>query len=362
LTAAVPRRLWADVVRVAAVLLIFLFHFAPDWSKSTGTTPNALDLFIARHFAEWGIAAFVVLSGFALGLTIQTRPRPCGCYVAHRFTRILAPFWTVAIPFAAAGFALGERSWHDLWKLPIWLLGLGFLSPQTYQPISEAWWYVSLALQIGLIMPLLMSIRRRWGLAPLTVLAVAINAAALAANRPIRPEWVHLAQGFVPCRLAELALGIAAADLALRRDTLRPACRPWIVPLGCLAFVMAVSPLLRFLGAWTTSPTMLVLGGVFGLGALFDSRLNFTAIRARWLTWAAGLSYVFYLTHAPVSKYAGRLLVRLGVRVTGVALPVILVICILVAYVFDLVARHWVTPRLAPLFRRLFARKADDAA
>jgi peptidoglycan/LPS O-acetylase OafA/YrhL len=357
-----PRRLWADVVRVAAVLLIFLFHFMPDWAISRGTSPSAVGRFIAEHFAEWGIAAFVVLSGFALALSIDAGSRPYGRYVAHRLTRILGPFWTVALPFAAAGFALGEQTWRNLWKLPVWLLGLGFVSPTTYQPISEAWWYVSLALQISLLMPLLMWVRKRWGLVPLTIGAVALNAAMLAVVELIRPDWVHLAQGFVPCRLAELALGIAAADLARNSDAVWRVRDVRTAALGCLVLLMAMSPVLDLLGAWTTWPPFLVLGVVFTVGALFGSRPRVMTIKARWLTWAAGISYCFYLTHAPVSKYAGRLLARLGLEMTLIALPVVLCVCIFAAWLFDLAVRRWVTPRLSVLFDRAFVRKPREAA
>jgi peptidoglycan/LPS O-acetylase OafA/YrhL len=156
-TAARPRRRpWVDVIRIVAVLLIFLFHFGPDWLQSSFAAPSATWRFISEHFAQWGIAAFVMLSGFTLKLTFKEGP--FRGYLAHRLSRILGPFWTVAIPFALVGFALGEQGWQNLWKLPVWLLGLGFLSPETYQPISEAWWYVSLALQISLIMPLLIGV------------------------------------------------------------------------------------------------------------------------------------------------------------------------------------------------------------
>jgi peptidoglycan/LPS O-acetylase OafA/YrhL len=351
---AVPRQLWADVVRVAAVLMIFLYHFTPDWLSSTSDQPNHAEEFIIQHFAGWGIATFVVLSGFALALATSRSRASYGTYLSRRFTRILAPFWTVAIPLSIAGFALGEATWADIWKLPVWLLGLGLVHPTTYQPISEAWWYVSLALQISLVMPLLLRARRSWGLIPMTVLAIALNAGALAAVSLIRPEWEHLAQGLVFCRVAELAIGIAAADLVLRG---RENHRALATALGCIGFTMAVSPLLDLLGMWTSWQAMLVLATLFAVCALFAASLK---ARARWLTWAAALSYCFYLTHAPVSKYFGHLLAKLGLHSTLVALPIVLIVCLLVAWLADWVARRWVTPPLTSFFRRLFVRDAGD--
>lgn len=345
------RQLWADVIRVAAVLMIFLYHAVPDWLKTTSAEPGTAEQFIISHFATWAIAGFVVLSGFSLTLTLSTPRRSTRSFLSHRLSRILSPFWTVAIPFSLAGFALGEEAWGDIWKLPIWLLGLGPVHPSTYQPISEAWWYVSLALQISLVMPLLLRVRRAIGLVPFSIFAVFVNVIALALVSLIRPEWKHLAQGLVVCRLAELVIGIAACELTLvaRRDR-----RKLGTALLCMAFVMAVSPLLDLLGMWTGWEAMLGLAVLFTAGALSAAVFPGTP---RGLSWAAALSYTFYLTHAPVSKYAGRLLFRTGIDHVVIALPVLLVVCILVAWLADWVARRWVMPRISGLLERLLLRR-----
>jgi peptidoglycan/LPS O-acetylase OafA/YrhL len=365
------RQLWADLVRVAAVLMIFLYHFTPDWLKSTATQPNAAEQFIRDHFAQWGIAAFVVLSGFSLALTLSISRASTAVYFSRRLTRILSPFWAIAIPFALVGFALGEETWAELWKLPIWLLGLGPASPATFQPISEAWWYVSLALQIGLVIPLLMRIRRSIGLVPLAVFSVFVNAAALAAVGLIRPEWKHLALSLVICRLAELMIGMAAAELVLagRGDRRRVA-----TALASIGFVMAVSPLLDLLGMWTSWQATVGLAILFAVGALLAARAGReppapvesprrapTRVAWRLLAWAAGLSYCFYLSHAPISKYSGRLLAKLGLHNTLLALPLVLIVCVLVAWVADWAVKRWVTPRVSALFDRLLVYRGQHA-
>ena len=351
------RELWADVIRVAAVLLIFFYHFTPDWLASLGEQPSTVHQFVAAHFSEWGIAAFVVLSAFALGLALSRRRTSYGEYCAHRLARIFAPYWTAALPFALVGFALGEAAWVDIWKLIIWLLGLGPVSPSTFQPISEAWWYVSLALQISLLLPLMRWLRQRLGLLPITAFALATSVATLAAVNAASSDWHYLSQGLVLCRLSELMIGLAAAELVLSRPLDR---RVVTEALISVAASVAASPLLQTLGARTSWQAMAVLGSLFALGGAVMSTWTLRCNGCRWLTWAAALSYCFYLTHAPVSKYSGRLLVRLGVDSTLVAIPVVLVVCVLVAWVFDRVAARWVTPYVATLFRRLFVRDAGN--
>jgi peptidoglycan/LPS O-acetylase OafA/YrhL len=355
--AKLPRQPWADGIRVGAVLLIFLFYFGPNWQHATSTKPSASWRFISEHFDHWGIAAFVVLSGFALALTHPTSRQSYGSYVSHRLAGILGAFWLVAIPLSLAGFALGQEAWSNIWKLPLWLLGLGPVSPGTYQPISEPWWYVSLALQISLLMPLLMRLRRSLGLIPVTVFAVGLNAVVLAAVELIVPRWVHLTQGLVLSRLAELTIGMAAAELVLwtwgsRRGRLR-----LVEALCCLGFIMAVSPLLGLLGSWTSWRVIMVLAVLFALGALLGGRQGRAHAATRWLAWAMAISYCFYLTLAPVSKYAGRLLVKAGIDTVYVALPVALIVCVLVAWTAERIAGRWVTPRLAVIFSPMFTRE-----
>ena len=152
-------------------------------------------VFIAAHFASWGIAAFVVLGGFAPALGCLASPPTYRAYAAKRLVRILAPYWTVALPFIVAGFVVGEGVLADAWKIPVWLGGLGPVSPQTYIPISEAWWYVSLALQISLIVPLMVWSYRRLGPLPTTCGVLAVNAVTLLLIGFAGKRWEYLAPG-----------------------------------------------------------------------------------------------------------------------------------------------------------------------
>jgi peptidoglycan/LPS O-acetylase OafA/YrhL len=351
----VARQLWADAIRVAAVLMVFLYHFTPDWLASTGTEPSTSQQFISDHFAEWAIAAFVVLSGFSLWLTLSAREQKYTAYLSRRLTRIFVPYWTIAVPFALVGFALEEAAWADIWKLPVWLLGLGPVTPDTYLPISEAWWYVSLALQIGLIIPLLQWLRRRLGLLPLTLCTLALNTASMLAVNAAGPDWQYLNQELVLCRLTEVMIGVVAAELILAR---RQGSGEVLAPLASMALIMLAAPLLDLLQMRTSWQATLVLAALFAAGAIFSVP---TTLRARGLTWAAALSYCFYLSHAPVSKYTGRLLVRFGIHNTIIGLLLVLIVCVFVALIAYLFSERFVAPLLSRLFGRLLIRNRGSS-
>jgi hypothetical protein len=113
-----------------------------------------------------------------------------------------------------------------------------------------------------------------------------VNAGVLAAVSVARPAWAHLAQGLVLCRLAELVIGIAAAELVLRDRHDR---RYLVKTLACLVFTLLVSPLLDLLGMWTSWEAMVFLGGVFLTGAILVAPRPRPLRLCGWLSWAAAI-------------------------------------------------------------------------
>jgi peptidoglycan/LPS O-acetylase OafA/YrhL len=219
MAAAAPRLVWPDVVRVLAAASIFFFHFTGDYARLDGSRSAALPRYVEGHSNLWGIAAFVVLSGFSLALTLlPAEHRRFRGYVARRLTRIYAPY----------------------------------------------------SLVLG---------RRREG--------------------------------------ASVMWGLLAA-----------------------ALLVAGAPLLWRLGARTDVPTFAVLAVVFVACGLF--------VRAPrrphgWVAAAAALTYVFYLSHAPVTKYSLEALFRVGLDSLWVALPVVAAVALGVAWIADWVARRFVS-------------------
>lgn len=336
--AGTPRLAWPDAVRLLATAAIFLFHFFPEFLRLSGTQGGGFERIVGKSFNDWGLSAFVVLSGFSLTLSCLTAARPYRDYAARRLVRLYAPYWTVAVPITALGFAMGVAGLDELWKVPIWLLGLGVVSESTYLPISNAWWFVSLALQISLLAPLVVWVYRRYGAFVATLGMLAVQAATLGVIYFAGRGWQYLDQGFVLARLAEVVAGVlAACILVKRRDggSIR-------AELGGLAALLVAVPFLYSIPHYHFIPwdAPFVLALVFAACALWAPA---GGRQVRWLAVAAAYTYCFYLCHAPVTKYTLEALFGRGVSGLAATFVLSLAASVVVTWVAEAASRRYTT-------------------
>lgn len=339
---------WPDAIRVIATAVIFAYHFSADYTRLAGTGRSSTDLFIGAHFAAWGIAAFVVLAGFSLTYAYLRSPRRYRReYAARRLTRLWAPYWTVAVPFLAVGFAVGEATSADWWKVPFWLSGLSPISPETYLPMAQVWWYVSLALQISLLMPLIVLAYGRLGPIPTTVLALLVNVITLVVINAAGQKWGYLAQGLVLARLGEVMTGALAAGIVIARQQGRTSLGGNLV---AQALLLSAMPLVYSMTRFTPVSTVITLGLVSTVCALLGGSAQ---RQVKWLAIFAAYTYVFYLSHAPVTKYTLEFLFGLGIDQFGVVLAIVVTVTFAVTWVLERVARRFSEPALRAALRHL---------
>jgi len=262
------------------------------------------------HLAEWGISLFVMLSALSLALNSNRLTPPWG-RVRQRISRLLVPLWIVGVPYVLAGLALGEMPIRSLWKVPVWFAGLGVISPSAYLPVSQAWWYVTLAVQCVLIGPLLNLLIARLGTIRTVAVLVAVGLASLLAVDALPFQWQYLKQGLVLCRLPEIAAGLLSAQVLLRRSSL-------LSVLGSVILVLLASTLAGLSGAVTSS--LVVLSWLAVLLVLSTFATNVSASGTTLRTVALG-TYPFYLVHAPIGKYLIIAAASIGVR-TAVPLAI----------------------------------------
>lgn len=309
------RAAWADWCRLTAAASIFLFHFLTDYTRLFGARAAAAATgegaaLIVSEFEGWGISFFLVLMGASLVLSPITEPY--ARYLRRRLLRVLLPLWILAIPYLAAGLAVSEMQWQDVWKVPFWLTGLNVLHPALFFPVSGAWWYVTLAVQWILVAPLVQRLVRARGLLPMAFLLGALQLASLAAISLLPSEWSYLSQGLIVARAATVGFGVVIAHLLSASRT-----RNELLTTAMAALVLlAVAGLSASLGG-TGSPFRLV--SYLALAFVF-ARLS-RAGSGAMLAAAAAATYPFYLAHAPIQKYFQVFAARVGIS----SFPVLLV-------------------------------------
>lgn len=332
-----PRRLAAlDAIRALAALWV-LFHHCwltvypdPVADGPGGTTRVLTDWMAYGHFA---VVAFLVVSGYSLAIgTVRAGNRvPGGVlrFVRRRARRVLLPYWAaLGLSVVLATTVLAHRTGtHWDVALPVTTRGVVahvLLLQDVSDPaqINHALWSIAIEWQLYLLLPLVLLLRRRFGLAATTTAIVAVSV-ALASS-----WWAHGLTwqgetGLLGC----FVLGVAAREVSLG-----PAGRwPWGWIAGALAgLVVALS---WWLGPAATNGSAKALFeplvGAATACLLIDVSRSSPAARLlsrRPLVVLGTFSYSLYLTHAPVVQLVWQeLLAPAGARVgSGAALGLLL--------------------------------------
>src|SRR5262245_24116483 len=175
-TRPVARLDFVDGIRALAALFVVLHHVYITVYDGfpTNTGPAVLTPLLYGHF---GVAVFIVVSGFSLGLAPAKRGWELGrggywTFMRRRAWRIIPPYWAALAVSVAFVAVLGLRTQEAVsWK------GVGthfFLVQDLVEGASPngAFWSIAVEWQLYWVFPLLLLVRRLWGPVVLTALAV----------------------------------------------------------------------------------------------------------------------------------------------------------------------------------------------
>ncbi len=338
-----------DGIRGLAALFVVVHHcFLAAYPGSTRFTsgPWWAGWMIYGHLA---VVVFIVLSGFSLAVGPARhgwRLGGLGTYAHRRAWRILSAYWPALVLSMVMAFVFvpqpGEGTPTARSAVVFGLL----LQDVTGAPSPNgAFWSIAIEAQLYVVLPLLLLLVRRTGLA---VMLVAVSLPVLVIG--IFSPTVHLIDlftRFTPQLAIGFAAGVVAAGLAHDERWRR-------LPLLWLAAAAAVPPiaLIAVQGPlWTFDhyfwvdlaalPAMTLLLAAIGAGG---ARRLGGALDAPPLRSLGGFSYSLYLIHAPIVVALSELVVRprfgWGVDALLVmlvlAVPVSLVSARLFAALFDL--------------------------
>jgi peptidoglycan/LPS O-acetylase OafA/YrhL len=303
------------LAKVCAALAVFVYHFDGDYESFIGRPwLNSVGLRIGDALGTWGVCVFVVISGLTLGWSYGHRRVSDSGFWPSRFLRIYPTYWWVAVPLTVVAALSGNLSTGDYWKVPIWWAGVNFVSPATFFPVVNAWWYIGLAMQLYVLAAFVCWLNRRRG--------GSLAIAAVAAGLPLVYEVVlpragalapYLACWFVGLAFAAIfGLGFLASMALWPIEASSPRRREYVLAMGLLSVAVTLS------AVWWSEQRVYAAAAVFVLvTARLGLRGDGASMSVRVVEWLASLSFVFYLCHSPWVKPVIRFASSVGLNSPG---------------------------------------------
>jgi peptidoglycan/LPS O-acetylase OafA/YrhL len=356
---SVPERTYyahVEGLRGVAALYVFVYHI---WQTATA---SQAPLVIARNatwllqYGHFAVAAFIVISGYCLGLPVANHPerRFSAKAFAWRRARRLMPAYIAAL-FLSVGIVVVTASLRGH-HIPVVNLAVGVLAHlalvhNLYHPLTEyingPMWSIALECQIYVVFALLLvPVWRRFG--PFAQLGVSVVLG-------LTPHFLlhGMFDWTIPWLLALFGMGVLAAALTARP---LPRAIPWralSLVLGAAALVaVALCPDDTPDGAYW--PFDLVVGIAIAVYFVASSgtRPGMLArfLGSRPIVLLGAFSYSLYLLHGPIVLLAGAALARFhaSALASAVAYGLLVPVVLVLAYGFYRVAER---PFLSPALR-----------
>ena len=335
-------------LRGVAALYVFLYHI---WQYGTAPAAalsvlrGATWLFQYGHFA---VVAFIVISGYCLGLPLANRPNAPfsrGGFALRRARR-LGPAYVLAliVSIALVYVTAAVRGHH----IPAAHMAIGALAhlalvhnlvPALTEYINGPMWSIALEVQIYAVFALLLvPVWRRFG--PFAQLGLAVVLGLL-------PHFVlrGLFDWTSPWLLGAFGMGVAAAALGARSTPAWVAWRPLSLAGGVLAIVaVALHPEGTPDGAYWAAD--LVVGAAVATYFVASSGarpgLLAAALASRPLVLLGAFSYSIYLLHGPLVELASAVLLRYhaGIAASALVYGALIPLVLGAAYAFYRVAER----------------------
>jgi peptidoglycan/LPS O-acetylase OafA/YrhL len=302
---------YVDGLRACAALYVVLGHaYLQTWSRRTAEDlPSGWTLFLTGwlNFGIFAVAFFIAISGFCLMLPVLGNEGTLGKGGARRFfyrraRRILPPYYVALLLSILLVATCLNKMTNSVFDASLPMTGRGILShvllvhnlyDKTASNISLPLWSIAVECQIYLLFPLLVAIRRRFGM-PAVLASTYLVSSTLQSLVQDTPYW-----GLTPLFLFVFALGMYAAEVV---------CGPrnrHFIWIGCVAAVLMVL-LFQKENLARLGITQIVVGivamCVLIVGGQWQSNPITRAISSKPLATIGLFSYSLYLVHFPLQQ------------------------------------------------------------
>ena len=331
-------------LRGVAAVYVFIFHI---WQTAiqhpaTATLGNWYTPTLFLQYGHFSVAAFIVISGFCLGLPVARRAGKAfdaKRFFVRRAWRLMPAYVPVvllsSVPFAATAMLTHGRVNvpHIVEAIGLHLALIHNLFYATTEYLNGPLWSIALECQIYAVFALLLvPVWRRFGVTAQLAVALVVG---------FIPHFVfHSLDWTVPWLTGLFAMGLVAADVTSRRTLPK---LPWnAIAIG--AAVIAIVSLIPFrdgfgdsFDVWLPDLTVGAAVALFFIAAYRDERiLPARLLAARPIVFLGTFSYSLYLIHAPLVDVVGALLMRAhaGPAISVVVWAGVIVAVVAIAYGF----------------------------
>jgi len=306
-------------LRGVSALYVVLYHVwqAAVAHPATATLPALLAATPLLQYGHFAVAAFIVISGFCLGLPVAQRADrrfDAKRFFARRARRLMPAYVPVVllsvVPFVLTALVAGARpnAPHIVVAVGLHLALIHNLFYATTEYLNGPLWSIALECQIYVVFALLLvPLWRRYGPLPQLLAALAIGFAP--------HVLLHGFDWTVPWLTGLFGMGVVAAHVVARGAARRV---PWraLAAAGAVASVAAIAQYRDGVTSdWGTALPDAILGAslaAFFVAAARDENIIAARLLSlRPLVFLGTFSYSLYLIHAPLVDLAGALLVRL---------------------------------------------------
>jgi peptidoglycan/LPS O-acetylase OafA/YrhL len=361
---AVPARTYfahVEGLRGVAALYVFLYHL---WQTAV-SQPGAI-LFALRgatgflQYGHFAVVAFIVISGYCLGLPVAAHPeRP---FVPRAFAvrraRRLMPAYVAALAFSVVIVYVMEAlrghhipAWHMVVGVLMHLALIHNLVAASSEYINGPMWSIALECQIYVVFALLLvPVWRRAGVYAQLALAITIGLA---------PHFLlhGFLDGTVPWLLGLFGMGVVAAQLSTRAPNV--VTWRWISVVAAIAAIVTHGEGTPDGAYWGADLVVGLAVAVFFVASSgLRAPLAAQALSLRPIVLLGAFSYSLYLVHGPIVLLTGAALQRANAGTTAAAVTCALLIPLVLALAYGFY-RVFERPFLSPALRASIERETS---
>ena len=155
----------SNAARGIALLLLLWHHLF-----SSKCDICSIPVCISSKFAQFDAAIFIILSGYALAVSVGNRPIGLLAFYKKRLPRLYMTYWLIALIFIPIGILSGLRPLSMVFptapylKLFIQMTGFHMFVDSVSYGYNATWWFMSLILALYLLFPLIYYLTKKFGL------------------------------------------------------------------------------------------------------------------------------------------------------------------------------------------------------